>query len=323
MTSFPQKCLLALLLFAGGASAATTFSPYVDISINTHWSSETQSLEPVDLNAIAAQTNLNAFHLAFVTDSGNCQPAWASQPDYSLANKWGQHLTDTLAKQGIETTVSFGGLAGNDISMNCNTSQLVTIFNQTVSTYQAKKLDFDIENGTANVPNLMMALSTFQQKNPTIKISITLPVLPDGLTPAGKDVVSQAVQAKLNFTVNIMTMDYGPAYNADMGDYTKQAATALQVYLKTLYPNKSDDELWQKVEVTPMIGVNDVPTEQFTLQNASAVRTFAIDHHLGGYSMWSLTRDKPCADKWASTSCSGNNLQKNDYDFSRAFLGSK
>lgn len=321
MRGMPKKSLLALLLCSGAANAATTFSPYVDIAIDTHWSSEYQSLEPVDLKTIAAKTGLNAFHLAFVTDSGSCQPAWASQPDYSLANKWGQHLTDTLAKQGIETTVSFGGLTGNDISMNCNSSQLVDIFNQTVSTYQAKKLDFDIENGTADVPKLMTALSTFQQKNPDIKISLTLPVLPEGLTAAGKDVVSQAVQAKLNFTVNIMTMDYGPAYNGDMGDYTKQAATALQVYLKTLYPNSSDDELWQKVEVTPMIGVNDVATEQFTLQNATAVRAFALEKKLGGYSMWSLTRDKPCAGVWASPSCSGNNLQKNEYDFSRAFLG--
>lgn len=321
MRGMPKKCLLALLLCSGAANAATTFSPYVDIAIDTHWSSEYQSLEPVDLKAIAAKTGLNAFHLAFVTDSGSCQPAWAGQPDYSLANKWGEHLTDALAKQGIETTVSFGGLTGNDISMNCNSSQLVDIFTQTVSTYQAKKLDFDIENGTADVPKLMTALSTFQQKNPDIKISLTLPVLPEGLTAAGKDVVSQAVQAKLNFTVNIMTMDYGPAYNGDMGDYTKQAATALQVYLKTLYPSSSDDELWQKVEVTPMIGVNDVATEQFTLQNATAVRAFALEKKLGGYSMWSLTRDKPCAGVWASPSCSGNNLQKNEYDFSRAFLG--
>ena len=70
-----------------------------------------------------------------------------------------------------------------------------------------------------------------------------------------------------------------------------------------------------------MIGVNDVTTEQFTLQNAKAVRDFVFEKKLGGFSMWSLTRDKPCADKWTSPTCSGNHLQKNGYDFVQMFLG--
>lgn len=323
MRCIPTKCFLALLLCSGGAAAAPTFSPYADLSINTHWSSEHQDMEPMDLGVIATNNNIKGYHLAFITDSGSCQPAWASQASYSLANKWGQRLTDALAKQGVETTIAFGGASGNDISMNCSASQLIDVFNQTVSTYKAKKLDFDIENGTANVPKLMTALTTFQHQNSNIKISFTLPVLPEGLTAEGKDIVSQAMQAKLNFTVNIMAMDYGAAYPGDMGDYAKQAATGLHDYLKTIYPQAKDEELWQKIEITPMIGVNDVNIEQFTLQNASAVRAFAIDHNIGGYSMWSLTRDKPCDSKWASPTCSGNNLQKNDYDFTRAFVGVK
>lgn len=323
MRYIPTKCFLALILCSGGAAAAPIFSPYADISINTHWSSEHQDMEPMDLGVIATNNNIKGYHLAFITDSGSCQPAWASQASYSLANKWGQRLTDTLAKQGVETTIAFGGASGNDLSMNCSPSQLIDVLNQTVITYKAKKLDFDIENGTANVPKLMTALTTFQQQNPNIKISFTLPVLPEGLTAEGKDIVSQAMQAKLNFTVNIMAMDYGTAYPGDMGEYAKQAATALHDYLKTIYPQNKDEELWQKIEITPMIGVNDVNIEQFTLQNAGTVRAFALEHNIGGYSMWSLTRDKPCDSKWASPTCSGNNLQKNEYDFTRAFLGAK
>ena len=313
--------IVALFSFSSLSLADPNFSPYTDLSINTHWSPEYQAMEPMDLQTITANTHLKALHLAFMTDSGSCQPAWGSQATYSLAEKWGQHVTDALAKQGVDITVSFGGASGNDLSMNCNEKQLEEIFKNTITTYQAKKLDFDVENGTANVPKLISALTVFQQHHPDIQLSFTLPVLPEGLVGPGKDLVSQAVQAKLKFNINIMTMDFGPDYRGDMGDYTKQAATALHDYLSSRSPQSSDQDIWQQIEVTPMIGVNDVTTEQFTLQNAKAVRDFVFEKKLGGFSMWSLTRDKPCADKWTSPTCSGNHLQKNGYDFVQMFLG--
>lgn len=321
MSHIRIKYYLALLLCSGAATAAPIFSPYVDLSLGTHWSSEYQDVEPMPLNTIGPENHINAFHLAFITDSGSCQPAWASQPTYSIADKWAQHLTDAMAKQGMEITISFGGFSGNDISMNCSVSQLTDVFKQTIATYQAKKLDFDIENSTVNVPNLIKALVPFQQQNPDIKLSFTLPVALDGLHANGKDVVSQAKEANLKFTVNIMAMDYGDEITGDMGEFAKQATNALHDYLKTLYPDNSDDELWQKIEITPMIGVNDKTVEEFTLPNARAIHDFALQHNIAGYAMWSFNRDKPCADKSVSISCSGNNLQKNDYDFVRAFLG--
>ena len=312
----------SLLSVNGGVLADPSFSPYTDLTINTHWSAEYQAMEPMDLKTITTEHHIKALHLAFLTDGGDCQPAWGGQSSYSLENKWGQHVTDALAKDGLELTVSFGGASGNDLSMRCNERQLEAIFEKTVTTYHAKKLDFDVENGTANVPTLLLALTVFQQKNPTIKLSFTLPVLPEGLTAPGKDLIFKALQAKLKFNINIMTMDYGPYYSGDMGDYTKQAATALFAYLRNMSPLAPDDDLWQSIEVTPMIGVNDVATEEFSLKNAAAVSDFVHEKKMGGFSMWSLTRDKPCADKWASPTCSGNHLQKNEYDFVRAFLRS-
>jgi hypothetical protein len=87
-----------------------------------------------------------------------------------------------------------------------------------------------------------------------------------------------------------------------------------------MYPEKSDSALWKMVEVTPMIGVNDVNVEQFTLKNVDTLRNFADKNHLGSLSMWSISRDKPCADKWASPTCSGNNLQSKAYEFSQRFM---
>ena len=306
--------VIFLGLFNNVLMAQPLFSPYADLTINTHWSSEYQDMVPMDLDIIGENNGLKSYHLAFITDSGNCQPAWGSQPSYSLANQWGKHLTDSLAKKGFATVVSFGGASGNDLSLSCDQATLLTILQQTVVTYQAKSLDFDVENGTANVPKLMSVLKQFQQKNPTIALSFTLPVMPEGLTYEGKNIIEQAKKANLQFNVNIMAMDYGPSYNGDMGAYAIQAATSLHDYLKTMYPQQSDTDVWKRIEVTPMIGVNDVNIEQFTLENARVLKQFAIEHQVG-LSMWSIARDKPCADQWASPICSGRGLQKVEYEF--------
>jgi hypothetical protein len=141
--------------------------------------------------------------------------------------------------------------------------------------------------------------------------------MPEGLTASGKEIINLAHQSQLNFHVNIMAMDYGPAYNGDMAEYAKLAAKNLYDFLRNLYSEKSDQVIWNMIEVTPMIGVNDVNVEKFTLQNADALNEFAIQYHLGGLSMWSLSRDNPCADVWASPICSGGNLQTVKYEFAK------
>jgi len=315
--------LMVSHIVAATPRAEVVFSPYTDITINTHWNAEFQDLEPDNLKKTAMDNHIKAYHLAFITDSGQCQAAWGGQPTYSIESQWGKRLTDELAKNGVDVTVAFGGERGIDPSMNCSEIELVNLFKQTILTYKAKKLDFDIENGTANVPKLMRALKEFQHAHPNVPISFTLPVLPEGLTPQGKDILAEAADTHLNFNVNIMAMDYGPAYKGDMAEYAKGAGIALHTYLKTLFPEEPDETLWKKIEITPMIGVNDVNTEQFTLANVKTLRDFATSHQLGGLSMWSLARDKPCDNKWASATCSGNNLQQYEYEFVHTFLSNE
>ncbi|TAL66109.1 MAG: chitinase [Legionella sp.] len=303
------------LLLSTNVIAASLFSPYVDLTLNTHWEQQTQNLEPMDLATPAQALGLKAYRLAFITDSGQCEPAWGGQQAYSLQKLWGKRQIDQLATQGTGINVSFGGANNNDISLRCDTNQLITIYNQVIEQYHADSLDFDIENGTANIAKILQALKVIQTQHPEIKISFTLPVMPEGLTSDGQNIVAAAKDAELQFHVNIMAMDYGPTYNGDMGAYAIDAATNLHVFLQTLYPNQSPEALWQMVEITPMIGVNDVSSEQFTLKNADQLKQFANENQIGALSMWAFTRDKPCADKWANARCSGNNLQSHDYEF--------
>lgn len=302
------------------ASSSVPFSPYIDMTINNQWDSTYEDMEPMDLVAVSEKSGIKNYHLAFITDSDRCNAAWGSQAPYSVSKGWGSHVTDKLRANNIDFVIALGGASGNDLSLACQNADLIATYEQIIKTYQPSGLDFDIENGTANVANIMTALQQVQRDYPKIKISFTLPVLPDGLTDPDKNIVKQAQAAGLNFSVNIMAMDYGPAFSNDMGQYAIQAATNLYVFLKTLYPFKTDAELWQMIEVTPMIGVNDVNVEEFTLTNVDTLHHFAEQNHLGGLSMWSIARDNPCSDKWASPICSGHNLQTKPYEFSQRFL---
>jgi hypothetical protein len=312
-----------LLISSNVASAVLTpqplFSPYVDITLNTHWDSQTQDMEPMDLLTPAKELGIKSYHVAFITDSGQCQPAWGGQQAYSLAKHWGKKEFDKLAVNGMKTIASFGGASGTDLSYYCNNKQLVKLFKDVIHDYHAQTLDFDIENGTANISRIMDALQELVQEYPEIQLSFTLPVMPEGLTSVGEDIVRAAKEKGLNFHVNIMAMDYGPVYAGDMGDYAISAATQLHTFLQHLYPEKRPEAIWNMVEVTPMIGVNDVNIEQFTLSNADQLKQFAHSRQLGGIAMWSFTRDKPCPDVWASPVCSGNNLQTHAYEFVEHF----
>jgi len=301
------------------AANPVPYSPYADITMDAHWSNGDNDMEPGDLVKVSQDSGVKSYHLAFIVDQGQCTPAWAGLADYSVSKAWASRLTKDLRDHQINYYVSLGGAAGNDLSMACNDEQLLAAYEKIIQTYQPMGLDFDIENGTANAAKVIHALQQVQKNHPQLKLSFTLPVMPEGLVSAGQDLVQQAQAANLNYSVNLMTMDFGPGYTGSMGDYAVQAATQVKLFLQRLYPEQSEATLWSRVEVTPMIGVNDVSTEEFTLADVDTLRTFAQQKQIGGLAMWSISRDKPCAAKWASGICSGDNLQSHDYEYSQRF----
>lgn len=311
------------ILFAANTFAENAnkipYKPYVDLTINTRWSNETNQQEPQDLVTKSAESNVKNFTLAFITDAGSCQAAWGSQPMYAVSNNWGAHLTDAMRKAGIKYTVAFGGATGDDMSKACDDNALINTYEKILSVYQPDGLDFDIENGSADVTKIMRVLTKIQAGHKDVTISFTLPTLPEGLTADGMNVVKAAHAAGLKFAVNIMAMDYGPAYNNSMGDYAIQAANSLFAQIKKIAPEKTDAAIWNMIEVTPMIGVNDVNIEEFKLADADKLRQFAIQKNLNSLSIWSFFRDTPCDSKWASPICSGNNLQQTPYEYSAHF----
>jgi hypothetical protein len=182
---------------------------------------------------------------------------------------------------------------------------LVAAYQSVITAYGLTHIDFDIEGAAtadrASVDRRSQAIAILQQNaaaaGRTLDVWFTLPVLPTGLTNDGLYVVQSALRYGVNIAgVNIMTMDYGdsaaPNPIGKMGDYAIQAATSLFNQLKSAYNNTlTTAQLWDKIGVTPMIGLNDVTTEVFDQQEAREVLAWAQQVGITRISMWSINRD--------------------------------
>ena len=74
--------------------------------------------------------------------------------------------------------------------------------------------------------------------------------------------------------------------------------------------------------MTPMIGVNDVSSETFTMADATKLVTFAQSKHLAWLSFWSAARDQQCAggaESFASPTCSS--IVQSPNAFAKIFAG--
>ncbi|MGW6720911.1 glycoside hydrolase family 18 protein [Streptomyces sp. NPDC054995] len=271
----------------GGGETGARFAPFVDTSLNPAY----------DLLDTAAKTGVKEFHLAFITSGGGCAPLWGGVTglgDDQVASQIG-----ALREQGGDVRVSFGGAAGAELALNCSSADdLAAAYGKVVDAYDLTKVDFDIEgaalpDAAANTRR-SQAIAQLQKKYPDLDVAFTLPVMPEGLTQPGVDLLADAEKNGVRVdAVNIMAMDYGPAYSDDMGAYAIQAATATQAQLKGVL-GLSEAAAWQAVAVTPMIGVNDVVTEIFTVEDAGQLVEFAEEKGIGRLAMWSGTRDKAC-----------------------------
>ncbi|EGX57874.1 sugar hydrolase [Streptomyces zinciresistens K42] len=271
-----------------GTASGAGFAPYIDTSLYPAF----------DMAAMAAATGVKNYNLAFVTDGGGCTPKWGGVTDLG-GDAVAAQIGD-LRAEGGDVRVSFGGAAGRELATTCSSVDALTAaYTKVVSAYKLTKVDFDVEGGalpdTAANTRRAQAIARLQQQNPGLDVSFTLPVMPEGLTQPGVDLLADARRNGVEVAaVNIMAMDYGPAYSGDMGTYAEQAATATQAQIKSVL-GLGDSAAWKTVAVTPMIGVNDVTTEIFKVEDAAQLVNFARSKGLGWLSMWSATRDKQCA----------------------------
>lgn len=314
---FVLMCLtICNACYAVPTNALIHNAPYKDFTLKVHWDQSRNGLAPESLTAITAKTQQKHFILAFVTATGanTCEAAWGGFPDYVVKNAWGMQEIKELRQQKGDVTIAFGGQAGVYLAKACTDENiLVNAYQNVINTYKVTALDFDVE-GANLADNTMVvlqanAIAQLQQANPGLKIRYTLPVLPSGLTQDGLNLLKQAQAAGVHINqINIMAMDYGdtqaPA-SFTMSHYAKLAATSVHTQLAALFSQMSDQALWKIIAVTPMIGVNDVNTEVFTLNDLHDLLNFSDLHSLGAIDLWSADRDHPCQTTYAQPTCSG------------------
>ncbi|MEU0117363.1 cellulose binding domain-containing protein [Streptomyces bobili] len=299
-----------------GTPTSAAFAPYVDTSLHPAF----------DLLAAATATGVKDYNLAFVTDGGGCTPKWGGVTD--LASDGVAAQIGALRARGGDVRVSFGGAAGSELGTTCASADaLAAAYGKVVDAYRLTKVDFDVEGGAlsdaAANTRRAQAIATLQRQHPGLDVSFTLPVMPEGLTQDGVNLLADAKAGGVRITtVNIMAMDYGPAYSGDMGTYAEQAATATQAQIKSVL-GLSDSAAWKTVAVTPMIGVNDVVSEIFTVEDATQLAAFAEAKGLGWLSMWSATRDKQCPSPKNTADATCSSITQAPNAFTRAFAAGR
>lgn len=310
----------AIALSAGAASAAGVgpsstpatatgymVAPYVDMS------NSQESL----LNTAITGKALKAFTAAFVIGEG-CNQIWGDTEPIGHD----PYIDPEIAKaksEGASVIISSGGAAGDALAWTCTTQSSVTAgYMAIVKDYAITHLDFDIEGAaiadTASIARNMTALAAVQKSDPAVKVSLTMPVLPTGLTSDGVAVLQAAKTAGAKISiVNIMTMDYYEGTSQNMGADAIAAAKATLKQMKSV----NSAYTYANLGITPMIGVND-DGSTFSLANANSVVSWARTNHVGRLSFWAVTRDQACAagslpnklpgwgvTPFASSTCSG------------------
>jgi hypothetical protein len=339
-TTLPANCRLNGAACGGGGGATTTTRPPGTTTTTRPPASTTTTTRPpptpgpgglrvapyVDMGAfptpsltgIAQSTGLRGFSLAFVTSVG-CRASWFNAFDPRQGFARGE--IDGVRALGGDVTISFGGASGIELAQACtDVGALTAEYQAVVTAYQLRNVDFDIEGSAvaepASISRRSTAIAALQRANAGLRVSLTLPVLPEGLTADGLNVVRSARDAGVDVSlVNVMAMDY--SRNGDYGSFAVQAAQSTFDQLKTLYPGRSDAQVWAMVGVTPMLGQND-DGHIYDQTDARQLVTFANGQHLGRLAFWELTRDR--------NACTGalfqcTNIPQAPFEFTGIFRG--
>ena len=282
--------------------ADQVFAPYVDMT----------RFPPPSL--IGAAENANAevskmhFNAAFIQSTGYGKAAWGGDATLPITNTNGQagnikkSITDAQAA-GAEVAISFGGPHGETLAVNFYQSgktaqDLADTYSDVLTTFNVNRLDFDIEgdaaSDTGSIDLRSEAIKLLQDKH-QVDAWFTITVLPSGLTSEGLNIVKSAIDAEVDIGgVNIKAMNYGASFSGDMGDYANMAAESTLDQIIGLYTDaKKAKPSYANIGITPMIGVNNISQNIFTLDNAQTVEMFAEMNKVGMIGMWELGRDVP------------------------------
>jgi hypothetical protein len=310
----------------GGPGSSLVFSAYKDTSINMNWNTNVISTQvsgaATTLVADAGASGAKTITLAFAT--GECgSENWGGVPGATMAST----NVPLFTQAGLRYILSTGGAAG---SFTCASDAGMKSFIDRWASTGLVGVDFDIEAGQSQavIADLVARIKSAHVAYPGLRFSLTLATLANNagaataqsLGAAAQDSFNvygdetlAAVQSTLGFsdaaswpgyvTVNLMTMDYG----SPSAGVCVVAGSACQMGQSALQAAYNLHDKWgvpySAIELTPMIGGNDVAGERFTLDDAATVAAFAQAQGLAGVHHWSYDRDVDCPAGSASPTC--------------------
>jgi chitinase len=296
-----------------GSVSGLLFSPYKDVTINMNWNTyqmqsavEGSDLPVVGSGSLVSQyiPKLPAITLAFAT--GSCgSETWGG----ASAASWAAENIPQLHNANLNYVVSTGGEAG---TFTCGSTAGMESFIARYASPNLVGIDFDIEGGQSesDIQGLVNSAAGAQSQYPGLQFSFTLATLGasdgsyGGVNSLGNEVVEAVLGSSLkNYVINLMTMDYGSASSSVcvvVSGSCEMAQSAIQAVknLEHTYGIEAG-----KIAVTPMIGMNDTTTETFTAADVDTLTTYVVSNKLAGLHIWSLDRDTPCSDTYASPTC--------------------
>lgn len=260
------------------------------------------------------------YTLAFIISDKSNNPAWDGR--IPLEKNFYAEQIAAIQARGGDVIVSFGGEAGKEIALvETNVEVLAAKYQSLIDRYHFTWLDFDIEGGAlekhpdAN-ERRNAALAQLQKNNPGLVISYTLPVDPNGLSKASQKLLADAKAKGVRVhSANLMVMDFGPRYSAGKKMSDVAIASALKAHGQCA---KIAPDI--QIGLTPDIGQNDVKSEIFSLDDARALKDWAVAQPwIVSVSFWCSNRDAARPGRRQGDTSSG--IEQPPWEFTKIFQG--
>lgn len=290
------------------------FAPYLDFC--DYWFDDGfQYNGAPSMRKLYEDTGVKYFNLAFIQAAGKqivdnkINWAWAGLSALKEGSKDEQYLgmkqsIKEFREVGGEVIVSFGGRDGIALwQATTDETILYNTYKEIVDGYSCTRIDLDIEGGAQGLPENRVNAKAMKmlQAATGVEVTLTLPVLPSGLTQTQLDVLEiyleEGVDIKL---VNIMAMCYSPTGDLNPGESYGEAAVrcvdSTMKQLKEYYKKEcgiflTDAEAYRKVGVTTSIGTESEYYPIFGPDWTKLVTDHAIEKGIGMNSFWSINRD--------------------------------
>jgi hypothetical protein len=305
--------IAALIFLSSIASAADwpnrVFAPYMYLGSGDNFK----------LTDCDDATGQKFYTLAFIISDKQGNPAWDGRSEM-MKNLYSDQIA-AIRSRGGNVIVSFGGAGGTELALaEPNIAALAAKYQSVIDQYKLTWLDFDIEGDALEKKDVNQrrtdALVILQRKYPGLIISYTLPVDPNGISDESIALLADAkAKGLVVHSANLMTMDFGSHFSKGkkMSDVSIASVSKAHEQCQRIDANIL-------IGICPMIGQNDEKGEIYTLEDAAAVRDWAIAQPwVCSLSFWASNRDAGTADKGEGNGNTDSGIKQKPWDFTNVF----